>query len=121
MKFKNWAVYLRCHPENEALMENLIEIVKLSSPGEDPEEVFKKISECPSLVVISRSAIGDLIQAVFNLFQTGSSLLKGTMKFGVLVGFGDTVTPIHLDPSMAFRFSGTERKVPPFSNLIEMG
>ena len=113
-----WADYLRHHPEAELYNENAESIAALHDHTKDPIETFTKISESPTLVVLSGNPVEDGFQSVFNLFSTGSNLLKKSKKFNALMGFGKKAIPVRVDPKSLFKFSSTTRQVPDFKDLV---
>ena len=52
MKTKSWAEFLCSHPENDIINKNKRTVAEISKSDKDPVEIFKKVSEIESLVVI---------------------------------------------------------------------
>ena len=114
---ETWADYLRDHPEAELYNQNAESIANLHDHTRHPVETFTRISESPTLVVVSRNPVEDGFQSIFNLYTTGNDLLKKSRRFNALVGFGRRAIPVRVDPKSLFKFSPS-RLVPGFKNLI---
>ena len=77
---ETWADYLRNHPEAELYNENSKSIPELHDPTMNPVDTFTRVSESPTLVVLSGNPVENGFQSIFNLYTTGSDLLKNRKK-----------------------------------------
>ena len=73
---ETWADYLRDHPKAEQYNENAESIADLHDHTMKPVDTFTRISESPTLVVLSGNPVEDGFQSIFNLYTTGNDLLK---------------------------------------------
>ena len=118
MSPSSWKQFLSDHPDNPDYDKASKEIANIAGKLDKPKEIFNLLQDAPNLILASRSAVDNTIQALFHFHSKGKRFLKSQIRHYALHGFGACASPIRLTNDNTFRASSTDRPVPSFVDLF---
>ena len=114
----SWKDFLLAHPLAPELHKSAQDIQTKFLSTDTPTQKFDTLKEYKSLVLLTKSVIGNEIQATFYHNARKDTFIQATPFYNTFLGFQTHATAVSLDPDKIFVHSAATNPIPSINQFL---